>query len=183
MHHRCPIWAASTLTASDGRCWSQAGFTKKARGFRQNRDMKLWNTFVEVVATNFRFLETEFGFLRTLTKQPNLIYASHMLQVQVYYDADGRHELDLRLRRLADDPRKALSLGIGMLMRLNGSAEGYLSPFPSTPESLEAEVKRLSELLRKHGSTVLSGDLRDFARAEQVEREVAEKFGTPKQSR
>ncbi len=63
--------------------------------------MELWNKFVEVVAANFRFLETEFGFVRTLTKQPNLIYESPMLQVQVYYDADGRYELDLRLRRLA----------------------------------------------------------------------------------
>ncbi len=82
-----------------------------------------------------------------------------------------------------DKPRKALSLGIGMLMRMSGHAEGYLSPFPSTPESLEAEVKHLAKLLRKHGLAILSGDLRDFDKAERVERELAAKFGAPKKSR
>lgn len=143
--------------------------------------MELWEKFVEAVATHFRFLETEAGFVCTLTKPPNVIYESDKLQVQVYYDADGRHELDLRLRRRADDPRKPLSLGIGMLMRLHGHTEGYLSPFPSTSENLEAEVKRLAELLGKDGSAVLSGDLRDFDRTERIERELATKFGTPKQ--
>jgi hypothetical protein len=146
-------------------------------------NMNLWEKFVEEVTAHFRFLETEFGLARTLTRQPNAVYESEKVQVQVYYDADGRHELDLRLRRLPDDPRKALSLGIGMLMRLQGNAEGYMSPFPSTPEALESEVKRLAELLRNHGVAVLGGDLRDFDRAERVERELAAKFGTPKQSR
>lgn len=145
--------------------------------------MELWDRFVELVATHLHFLESEFGFTRTLTKQPNVIYQSGKLEVQVYYDADGRHELDLGLRRLADDPRKRLSLGIPMMMRLNEPTESYTSPFPSTPESLEAEVKRLAELLRKHGSAVLSGDLNDFERTERIERELAAKYGTPKRLR
>jgi hypothetical protein len=144
--------------------------------------MELWEHFVEAVAAQFRFLETEFGFARKQTKRPNVIYESDKLQVQVYFDADGRRELDLRLRRLADDPRKTLSLGIGMLMRLHGHTEGYSSPFPSTQENLEAEVKRLAELLRKCGSAVLSGDLRDFDRAERLERELAAKLRMSKQS-
>ena len=144
--------------------------------------MELWKKFVEVAAADFRFLETEFSFTRTLTRQPNLIYESRALQVQIYYDPDRQCELDLRLRRLDGDPLKRLSLGIDMLMRLNGDMEGYLSPFPSTPEALESEVKRLAELLRKHGVAIVGGDLRDFDRAERVERELAAKFGTPKQS-
>ena len=138
--------------------------------------MELWEKFVEAVATNFRFLETEEGFVRTLTKRPNVIYESSKLQVQVYYDVDGRHELDLGLRRLVDDPRKTPSVGISVLMRLNGHAEGYESPFPSTPETLEAEVKRLAQLLRKFGSAVLRGNLRDFDRIEQLEKDIAKKF-------
>jgi len=144
--------------------------------------MELWQKFVEAVAVHFSFLETAMGFARTLTKPPNVIYESDKLQVQVYYDAGGRHELDLGIRRLADDPRKPLSLGIDILMRLNGTTEGYMSPFPSTPENLEAEVKRLAGLLREHGSAVLGGDFRDFDRMERAERELAAKFGTPKQS-
>jgi hypothetical protein len=144
-------------------------------------NMNLWQIFVEKVTFHFRFLETDFACVRTLTKQPNAVYESDKVQVQVYYDSEGRHELDLGVRRLPDDPRKALSLGIGMLMRLRGDADGYISPFPSTPEDLEYEVKRLAELLRSHGAAVLSGDLRDFDRAERVELELAEKFGPPKQ--
>jgi hypothetical protein len=141
--------------------------------------MELWEKFIEAVAAHFGFLETEMDFVRTLTKPPNVIYESDKLQVQIYYDAEGRHELDLALRRLADDPHKPLSLSIDMLIRLHGHSDSYLSPFPSTPENLEAEVKRLAELLRKHGSTLLSGDLRDFDRLERIERELAAKFGKP----
>ncbi len=144
--------------------------------------MRLWEKFVEAVTTHFRFLEAELGFTRTLVKQPNVIYESAKLQLQIYYDADGRRELDMGLRRFDDAPRKPLSLGIGMLMRMSGHEEGYLSPFPSTPEHLETEVKRLAELLRAHGSAVLSGDLSDFNRMERAERELAAKFGVPKRS-
>ena len=143
--------------------------------------MELWEKFVEAVARHFRFLETELGFVRAATKRPNVIYEREKIQVQIYYDADGRHELDLGLKKRADDPRKPLSLGIGMLMRLNGGSEGYTSPFPSTPEALEAEVERLAELVRTHGMAVLRGDLRDFDRMEGLERELAAKFGPSKQ--
>lgn len=145
--------------------------------------MELWDRFAEAVADHFRFLEAEMGFTRTLMKRPNVIYESDKVQVQVYYDADGRYELDLKLRRILDDSRKALSLGVGTLMRQNGHAEGYLSPCPSTPENLETEVKHLAQLLREYGSAALSGDLRDFEEAERIERELAAKFWPPKQSR
>jgi hypothetical protein len=147
--------------------------------------MNMWEKFVEAVGRHFRFLETEFGFTHKTPKLPNIIYESDSLQVQVYYDADGRHELDLGIRRLGDDLRKPLSVGIGMLMRLKDgpNTQGYQSPFPFTDEALEIEVKRLAELLRKYGSAVLSSDPRDFDRIEQVENELAKKFGTPPQSK
>jgi len=141
--------------------------------------MNLWETFTEAVAVHFRFLKTEAGFACTLTKIPNVIFESEKLQVQVYYDANGRHELDLGIRRLVDDPHKTLSIGIGMLMRLHGDKSGYMSPFPATPETVEAEVKRLAEILRKDGSSIFSGDLRDFDRTERLEHELAKKFAPP----
>ena len=142
--------------------------------------MELWDKFVETVAIEFGFLETEFDFARTMTKQPNIIYASDSLQVQIYYDADGRYELDLGIRRLADDPRKPLSLSVQFLMRLNRGNETCPTMFPSTREELEANVKRLAELLRVYGSVVLSGDLRDFEELEQFEHQLAIKYGTPR---
>jgi hypothetical protein len=101
--------------------------------------MNMWETFVRATARYFRFLETEFGFARKATKQPNVIYESEKLQVQIYYDVDGRHELDLAIRRLADNSRKPLSLGMGLLMQLSDGLEtaGYPSPYPSTEETLE----------------------------------------------
>ena len=139
----------------------------------------MWETFTKTVSRYFHFLETEFGFVRKTMNPPNVIYVSDKLQVQVYYDVNGRHELDLGLRRLADDPRKPLSLGIGMLMRLKDGQDtvGYPSPFPSTEKALETEVRNLAELLHNYGSDVLKGDLHGFERMEQLDKELAKKFG------
>jgi len=135
----------------------------------------LWNKFVEAVTEHFRYLEEEFNFVRTLTKVPNVIYESDKLQMQIFYDVEGRFELDLALRRLPDT-RMSLSFGIDMLMYLQGLADATMSPFPSTPEELEFEVKRLAEDLRKYGAALLGGDLRDFDRMEQIEREFVAKL-------
>jgi hypothetical protein len=80
----------------------------------------MWKIFLELVARHFSFLETQFGFTRKSTILPNVIYKSEQLQMQVYYDLNGRHELDLGINRVSDDPRKRLSIGMGMLMRLKG---------------------------------------------------------------
>ena len=130
-----------------------------------------------------RFLETEFGFVCKTSKPPFVIYESERLRVSVYYDADGRHELDLGIRRLGADPRRSLSIGVGMLIRLKDgqSSQGYTSPFPSTADALENEVARLAFLLRRYGSGVLRGDLHDLDRIEQLEQEFAVKYGHPEQ--
>jgi hypothetical protein len=141
----------------------------------------MWDKFVDAVGRHFRFLETEFGFARTSAKCPFVTYESDRLEVSVFYDAfpGRRHELDLGIGRLGDDRRMPFRVGVGMLMRLREGtdSEGYLSPFPSTEEQLEAEVRRLAELLRKYGSALLSGDLRDFERLEQQEKELAREYG------
>lgn len=134
--------------------------------------------FVEAVGRHFRFLETEFRFVLKSTKPPLVIFESDKLQVLILYDETRGHELDLGLRRLADAPRKPLSLGIEMLVKFKGGrdAEG-LPSYPSTVETLEIELARLATLLRKYGSSVLKGDLRDFDRLEQAEEELAKQFG------
>jgi len=139
----------------------------------------MWDKFLEQVRSNFNFLETELGFTCKETKLPFVIYESRKLLVLVYYDANGRHELDLIIKRIGDDPRKSLSVGIGMLIRLRDekNTEGYMCPFPATESDLEVEVKHLAELLRKYGADVLNGDLSDFDRIEQLERELAKKYG------
>ncbi len=139
----------------------------------------MWEKFVEAVGRHFRFLETEFGFAHKTTNPPSVIYESDNLRLLILFDASRGHELDLVIRRLSDDPRKPLSLGIDTLMRfMDGpNTSGYPSTFPRTVDAVEAEVKRLAELLRRYGSAVLAGDFGDFDRLEREEKELARRFG------
>ena len=66
----------------------------------------MWDKFIETTTRHFRFLETDLGFTSKTAKPPFAIYESSKVQVLVYYDVNGRHELDLRVRNLSDDPRK-----------------------------------------------------------------------------
>jgi hypothetical protein len=151
-----------------------------ATGYRRNRKMHLRQSFIEAVKCYFRFLETDFDFTLTSTKPPFVIYGSPKLQVLVYYEAEERHELDLRITTLEENPRRTLTLGIGMLIRFKEglNTSGYNSPFPSTQETVDYEVKRLAELTQTYGAEVLGGDLRDFDRMQQLEMELAKKFGS-----
>jgi hypothetical protein len=110
--------------------------------------MSLQQTFVQSTERSFHFLESDFGFVRKTPDPPFVTYESDRLQLLVYYEAQRRHELDLRLRRLIDDPRKPLSLSIGMLMRLRDGpdSQGYMSRFPNTEEALEQEIENLAQL-------------------------------------
>ena len=139
----------------------------------------MWEKFIEATIRHFRFLEAEFGFTRKPAKPPFAIYESDKVQVLVYYDADGRHELDLRIKHLGDDPRKTPAVGVTEIMLLTDwqAAEKYRSPFPSTEASLEAEVQHLAELVRKHGSAFLKGDKRAFERIERLRREREKELG------
>ena len=133
----------------------------------------MWEKFVEATMRHFRFLETEFGFTVKSAKPPFLIYESDRLQGLVYYDVNERHELDFRVRRLADDLRKMPAVGPTEMMLLTDlwAAEKYQSPFASTEVALEAEVQRLAELIRKYGQSFLKGDSRVFERIEKLRRE------------
>jgi hypothetical protein len=133
----------------------------------------MWKKFVEATMRHFRFLETEFGFTCKSAKPPFVIYESNRLRALVFYDVNGRHELDFRVRRLGDDPRKVPGVRPTEIMLLTDlqPAEKYQSPFPSTEATLEAEVQRLAELIQKYGQSILKGDDRVFERIERLRRE------------
>jgi len=130
----------------------------------------MWEKFVEATTRHFRFLETEFGFTSKTAKPPFAIYESNKVQVLVYYDVNGRHELDLRVRNLSDDPRKIPAVGMTEMMLPTDwqPAEKYQSPFPSTEASLEIEIQRLADLVRKYSSAFLKGDEGAFERIERL---------------
>src|ERR1700731_3805063 len=137
----------------------------------------MWRVVCGKADRYFAFLETDFGFKKKSDKLPLVTYESDKLRLSVYYDAENRHELDLTIRRLSDDPRKSLSIGIGMLLQLHGASEKYSTTSPATESELDDELKRMAELLRKYGSRLLSGDLRDFDQAGKIEAALAKKFG------
>ena len=139
----------------------------------QYTDMDVWEKFAESTGRYFRFLETEFGFARKKPKQPFASYESDKLQVLVFYDSDRRHELDLRIRRLADDIRKIPSVGLSEMVLLTDKplAEKRLAPCPSTDETVEVEVARLAEELKRYGTPFLKGDERAFERIERLRRD------------
>jgi hypothetical protein len=134
--------------------------------------MSLWEKFLDIAIYRFGFLEEDFNFQRNSANPPFLIYVSDKISVRVFYDAENHCELDLRIRRNGDDPRKTPSIGLTTLMFLakGKKAEHYLSPFPSTEEQLEIEVRRLAELLRQYGGDILRGDERVFERIEALRR-------------
>lgn len=82
-----------------------------------------------------------------------------------------------KVQHESDDPRKPLSIGIGMLLQLHRAREKYSTRFPATEAELDDELKRMAELLRKYGSRLLRGDLRDFDQAGKIEAALAKKFG------
>ena len=145
--------------------------------------MDLWKQFVELATGDFHFLEVDFDFKLKSIKRPFITYESDKLRVDIYYDVDCRHELDLGVRKLNDDPHKPFSISVGMLMRLKDidASEGYISPFPATEESLKAEVHRLAQLLQTYGANLLSGNMHDYERLQQIEQELARKFGAPRE--
>jgi len=139
----------------------------------------MWEKFIETTTRHFRFLETELGFTPKTAKPPFAIYESSNMQVLIYYDVNGRHELDLRVRNLNDDPRKTPAVGMTEMMLLTDwqRAEKYQSPFPSTEASLDIEIQRLAELVRKYSFAFLKGDKDAFERIERLRREREKEFG------
>jgi hypothetical protein len=137
--------------------------------------MDLWDNFLESVVRHFHFLVTDLDYVSKPPKQPFVTYESEEVQVLVYFDADGRHELDLRIRRLKDDVRRIPGVGPGEMMMLTDAqaAEQYRSPFPSNEIDLELEVRRLAELLRRFGSSFLNGDDAAFELIERMRRDFS----------
>ena len=146
---------------------------------RQHLDPIMWEKFIEAVTYHFRFLEAEFDFTRKPAKPPFVIYESNKVQVLIYYDANRRHELDLRVRNLSDDPRKIPAVGMTEMILLadRQAAEKYQSSFPSTEANLGIEIQRLAELVRKYSSAFLKGDERVFDRIERLRREREKELG------
>jgi hypothetical protein len=64
-----------------------------------------------------------------------------------------------------------------MLLQFHGAPGKYSTPSPSTEPELEIELNRLADLLRKYGTSLLAGDLKEFGRVEKIEADLAKKLG------
>ena len=188
MNLNLPIRDASSFAGhwrvlSEQRAWASAvlgaRITRAAFGCRQHTNTIMWEKFIEATIRHFSL--KFWSRISRANRQSfySAIYESDKVQVLVYYDANGRHELDLRIRNLGDDPRKAPAVGMTEIMLLTDwqAAEKFQSPFPSTEASLETEVQHLAELVRKHGTAFLRGDKRAFERIERLRREREKEVG------
>jgi hypothetical protein len=130
-----------------------------------------WQDAIDIVSSQFRYLETDFGFKLISLAPPFIKYESKTIKLNIYYEIDGRGELDLSIEpfekfdSLINDRRE---YGIKDLMRVNRDKghDGYIVPFPGTINELETNVRELSDLLKKYGESVLKGDISDFIRIE-----------------
>lgn len=146
------------------------GVTKMAFGYPQHAEAIMWKIFMNATGQHFRFLEAEFGFTRKSEKAPFVIYESNKVQILLYYDSEGRHELDFCISYIDDDLRQIPAICVTEMMLLadRQTAEKYQSPFPFTESDLDAEVKYLAGLVKKYGTPLLKGDKPTF---EQIYRQ------------
>jgi hypothetical protein len=141
-------------------------------------DIDLWEVFVNVVQSEFSFLEKDFSFTFKQEKRRSVLYENDKWQVGIFYNEGFQRDLDLGIRIAGSDPRKHPWVGPERLVsEIEPDAlEGYLTPFPkalmrgletedralthfpSTPSDLEAEVRKLAGILKKYGSGLFSGD-------------------------
>jgi hypothetical protein len=143
--------------------------------------MGLWDDFLKIVDNNFKYLETEFGFRKVSTQVPFVTYESMVLRISIYYDIDGRKELDVGIEPLQEISSPQKSVHIGTLVWLHDPErhESYGSPFPCSKEELETEIQKYVALLQKYGADVLRGDLRDLVLLGKIEKEVGRLVGPP----
>lgn len=144
----------------------------------ERRHMGLWDDFTKIVHRYFEYLETDFGFRRVSARVPFVVYDSAFLRIRIYYDISGRQELDLGIEPFERIDKLGRDFGIGRLIRLHDTAGGgkFRVSYPSTSEELEVSVAELANLLKRYGSNILGGDLRDLRCLAELEEELEEKY-------
>jgi len=121
--------------------------------------MNTFDAFAILVTKYFDYLEKDYGY--TIALEPSKSSVSYELdskQVSIFWDYTQHHELDLAIfpipiRQQIPFP----SVDIVRIMELKDPKTygSYFSPFPSTLEELEAEIRELAGLLKKYGSDIL----------------------------
>ena len=140
--------------------------------------MGLWGEFVTIVDKHFKYLETEFGFKWVSNLTPFVIYESSSLRLKVFWEDDGHHEVDLGIDPFQRIDKHNISFGISELVRLHHpkESESYESSHPRTKEDLDISVRELAMIVKKYGSDVLRGDLKDLERIEKLREQVGRKM-------
>jgi hypothetical protein len=133
----------------------------------------IWPKAVEIITDHFKYLEIDFGFKIISQVPPFVKYESNIITIYIYYDINGRNELDLGIKPLKKlDTFKTFNRGYDLedLMRVNRDKgkEKYTDSFCFTEEEVETRVKELAFLLLKYGENLLKGDISDLIRVEAI---------------
>jgi hypothetical protein len=129
-------------------------------------DMGMWDEYIAIVDQYFKYLETEFGFMRVSTEPSSIEYESVFVRISIFWDYWGNRELDLAVRPFKKMDSLGRAFGISRLAALHH--KNYISPFPDTKEELDAAIKGLAELLQECCLSILRGDLRDLERIQKI---------------
>ena len=121
--------------------------------------MNTFDAFAILVTKYFDYLEKDYGY--TIALEPSksaVFYKLNSKQIMIHWDYTQHHELDLGIN--PNPIRQQIpfpSVDIVRIMELKDPKTygSYFSPFPSTLEELEAEIRELAGLLKKYGSDML----------------------------
>jgi hypothetical protein len=97
-----------------------------------------WGKFVELAKNEFHFLGSSFGFFcEPDPKPPFVTFYSEKIILQLFYDVNGRGELDLGIKKSSDVKSCCPSFGIYEFKKLTGIQDSSLAPFPTNRRRYE----------------------------------------------
>jgi hypothetical protein len=134
--------------------------------------MGYWEAFLPIVDREFEFLESEFDFEKISDDLPFVRYKSrkYPIQISIWLDMHGKHELDLGIRNLQEiDTKTDTSVGIDALVKYRVADTIRKYRYPSySKEVLEQAVAELGTLLKQYGRNILLGNVVELSRIKEA---------------
>ena len=118
-----------------------------------------WEDFERLATNELSFLENDYGFLIVRSEPPFILYTKQNIQLEIYWDINGRKEYDDGFKLLDQKSEFCPSLSLSTLMTKLGH-ESFAPPFRQVTSSAEAEeeLKRTTDQLQRYLSMILEGD-------------------------
>src|SRR5690606_30292011 len=105
-----------------------------------------WKEFERMTTDLFSFLINDFEFTIAQSISPFIIYMSKAIEIDIYYDINGRKDIDLQLWIAKSSKHESLPLGINTLIQLENPDEEniFITKYPRYNNDVKQELKHLS---------------------------------------